>query len=122
MDIMQDVIGRLADLGFDVISEQPALVYAIEYTRETILNDINRDEIPEGLKMTFIDMSCGNYLKNMKATGQIDISSSGKVSSITEGDVTVSFDNGSSGDTSFDSLIQTLLTPRYVARYRRLVW
>ena len=122
MDIMQDVIGRLADLGFDVISEQPALVYAIEYTRETILNDINRDEIPEGLKMTFIDMACGNYLKNMKATGQIDISSSGKVSSITEGDVTVSFDNGSSGDTSFDSLIQTLLTPRYVARYRRLVW
>ena len=126
MDIMQDVIARLNDLGFNAISEEPSVVFAIERARERILNDINRKTVPEGLKYTFIDMACGYYLHDQRAAGTLDTSAleGGKVSSITEGDVTVSFATGSSSspDERFEALVQGFLNPPLLARYRRLTW
>ena len=123
MVIIQDVISRLRDLGYDAIENDSSIAYAINRAKERILNDINCTEIPEGLRCTFIDMACGYYLQDMKATGTLETGNS-PVSSITEGDVSVSFDTNLTPDAKLSALVQSLINPNpsLFSRYRRVKW
>ena len=132
MDILQDVLDRLSGFGFDVLKDDAAVTFAIAYARECILNDINHDEVPEGLRYTFINMACGYYLHDLKAMGKIDASvldlANAPAKQIKEGDVQVTFAAASDGsltpEARFDKLVQTLIRPdpRLMSRYRRIVY
>ena len=132
MDILQDVRNRLSGFGFDASGDDVSLTFAIARAREQILNDINHDEVPEGLRYTFIDMACGFYLHDLKAMGQIDASvidlSSAPAKQIKEGDVQVTFAAASDGsltpEARFDNLVKSLITPEpwLLSRYRRIAY
>lgn len=132
MDILQDVRNRLSGFGFDASGDDVSLAFAIARAREQILNDINHDEVPEGLRYTFIDMACGFYLHDLKAMGQIDASvidlSSAPAKQIKEGDVQVTFAAASDGsltpEARFDNLVKSLITPEpwLLSRYRRITY
>lgn len=132
MDILQDVRNRLSGFGFDASGDDVSLTFAIARAREQILNDINHDEVPEGLRYTFIDMACGFYLHDLKAMGQIDASvidlSSAPAKQIKEGDVQVTFAAASDGsltpEARFDNLVKSLITPEpwLLSRYRRITY
>ena len=132
MDILQDVRNRLSGFGFDASGDDVSLTFAIARAREQILNDINHDEVPEGLRYTFIDMACGFYLHDLKEMGQIDASvidlSSAPAKQIKEGDVQVTFAAASDGsltpEARFDNLVKSLITPEpwLLSRYRRIAY
>ena len=132
MDILKDVHDRLGSLGFDVSESDYSVRYAIARAKERILNDINHEEVPSGLRYTFIDMACGYYLHDLKAMGQIDASvldlTNAPAKQIKEGDVQVTFAAASDGsltpEARFDKLVNSLIhpDPALLAAYRRLVW
>lgn len=133
MDIYADVMNRLETLGVDGISDgDKAVQYAIERASERILNDINRSEIPSGLKYTFIDMSCGYYLHDAKAMGTLRLQefdyASAPAKQIKEGEVQITFGTAADGvltpEMRLDKLIDTLIhpDPLLLARYRGIVY
>lgn len=133
MDIYNDVADRLARLGYIVSSpgfSDPAVEYAINLAAEKIKSHINRSEIPDGLKYTWIDMSAGLFLFDLKSSGQLGdgFDFSQAVKRISEGDVSVEYagesDGSSTPESRFDNLINSLINPPacLFSRYRRLVW
>lgn len=131
MDIYNDVVARLAALGYTV-TENPdaAVTYAINRAAEQIKANINRTEIPEGLRYTWVDMAAGLFLFDKKEAGQLgaayDFTAPAK--KITEGDVTVEAFGASDGSNTpearFDKLLDSLINPpqSIFAAFRRLKW
>lgn len=133
MDITSDVCNLLNEYGvFDVSESDLFLDFAIMRAKETILTDIHHDEMPEGLKYTFIAMAAGFYLQDKKAAGQLKLESvdfsSAPAKQIKEGDVQITFATASDGsltpEARFDALIHKLTHPDHstLTRYRRLSW
>lgn len=129
MDIYNDVVVRLGHLGYTVpagAAPDAALEYSINRAAEKIKANINRTDIPDGLHYTWVDMAAGLFLFDKKAAGQLgeafDFSTPTK--KITEGDVSVEFDGGSTPEARFDKLLKSLINPpAYLfARFRRFVW
>lgn len=131
MDIYKDVVLRLSQLGYTVQdSDVPNLNYVINRAAEKIKANINRTDIPEGLRYTWVDMTAGLFLFDKKATGGLsdgfDFSAPAK--KITEGDVSVEFsgqtDGSNTPEARFDKLLNSLINPpAYLfARFRRFVW
>lgn len=133
MDIYNDVVVRLGQLGYTVqtgTAPDAAVNYSIYRAAEKIKANINRTDIPEGLHYTWVDMAAGLFLLDKKAAGQLgegfDFSAPAK--KITEGDVSVEFYSGSDGSSTpearFDKLLGSLINPpAYLfARFRRFVW
>lgn len=131
MDIYNDVVARLTALGYTV-TENPdaAVTYAINRAAEQIKANINRTEIPEGLRYTWVDMAAGLFLYDKKAAGQLgeafDFTAPAK--KITEGDVSVQFfgaDDGSgTPGAQFDKMLDGFINPpqSIFAAFRRLKW
>ena len=72
--------------------------FIIEKTEAYIKNYCNISEVPEELEKSEIDMVAIEFLKEKALAGGLDVSSlrTDAISSITEGDVTVSYASGSS--------------------------
>ncbi len=133
MDIYNDVVYRLSQLGYTVpAGDTPdaAVNYAINRAAEKIKANINRTEIPDGLHYTWVDMAAGLFLFDKKTAGQLDegFDFTAPAKKITEGDVSVEFagadDGSSTPEARFDKLINSLINPpAYLfARFRRFVW
>ena len=133
MDIYNDVVYRLSQLGYTVpAGDTPdaAVTYAIDRAAEKIKANINRTDIPDGLHYTWVDMAAGLFLFDKKTAGQLgegfDFTAPAK--KITEGDVSVEFagaaDGSSTPEARFDKLINSLINPPdyLFARFRRFVW
>jgi hypothetical protein len=130
MDIYDDVAARLLMLGYTVSSSDAAVTYSINRASETIKANINRIEIPEGLRYVWTDMSAGLFLRDKKAAGQLgdafDFSAPAK--NISEGDVSVEFAGSTDGaltpEARFDNLLDSLINPpqSVYAAFRRLKW
>lgn len=133
MAMYEDVVARLASLGFTVTATDTpdaAVTYSINRAEAFIKSQINRTEIPEGLYYTHIDMAAGLFLKDKKACGQLgaafDFSAPAK--SITEGDVSVTFAGASDGsltpEARFDKMVDAFINPpqSVFAAFRRLKW
>ena len=105
---MEDkVIERLDTLGYAYDKDKDGMLIGILIASvgEHIKNRINDTEIPEGLDNVYVDMVCGEFLRQKKAVGQLnDIEQSKAVESIKMGDVTVSLKEGSTPEQYFDSL------------------
>lgn len=132
-DIYSAVLSRLETLGVDGISDDDSAIdFAIGRAKENLLNDIKHEEVPDGLRYTFINMVCGYYLHDLKAMGQISVDvldlSSAPAKQIKEGEVQITFAGPSDGsltpEARFDQLVQSLIHPDPVllAKYRKVVW
>ena len=122
---VQAVIARLCTLGY---KKQPIddikLEFIIGKTRDYILNFCNIDQIPSALVYTAIDMACGEFLSEKINTGELNLDnldlSSANVSSISEGDTKVTFNDVSQ---KAEQLINSLLASKeQLYKFRRIAW
>lgn len=117
-------------IGYPEAAEDPLSEYILGETVQTLLNLTNQKELPQGLFYVAVYWTAGKYLSAKKNSGQLDpekLDLTAAVSSISEGDTTVSFGTGSSTLTPeqrFDTFTQWLTGPRMgeIYRYRKLVW
>lgn len=60
------VTSRLESLGYEVReADSASLAFCVEKVRSTIKNEINWQDVPEGLVHIAIDMACGEFLKGL---------------------------------------------------------
>lgn len=83
---------RLTSFGYEVKADDEfALTFCVEKVRSTIKNEINWQDVPEGLEHIAVDMAAGEFLKG-KMTFAPD--------SISEVDLDVAVKQISTGDTT----------------------
>lgn len=130
-DIYPDVVSRLGsfDLGLNISDN--AVRISIEQARTYISTNINNPTIPDELRVVFIDMACGLYLRNMKTFGRLDpnkLNLEATAKTIKEGDVQITFSGASDGtltpEARLDLLINSMINPPegVFSRFRRLIW
>lgn len=98
-----DVLNKLKMLlGVTGEDKDMLLQFALDDTKAAILNYCNLTFIPKGLETIWLKMAIEFYGASDSGTGGINVGSntSGQVSSIKEGDVTVQFAAGSSHSAS----------------------
>lgn len=122
---------RLEGLGYTVSDSDSA---ALDSCRRRAENGIRnlcnipaKCEIPSELGEIVVDRICGEFLFSKRNSGQLDISGielSAAVKQIVEGDVSVSFAEGSSDGERLDALINRLMSSgeRELVRFRRIRW
>ena len=122
------VLNRLISFGYLPTEDDSwELSFVMQSVENRINNSCNTSSIPEGLLNVAADMTCGEFLMNRKNSGRLDISDldlSGAITSISEGDVSISFDANSTDEQKLTQLINYLLTKgqgEFVC-YRQLKW
>ena len=122
------VINRLTSFGYlPIENDSWELSFVMLKVENEIKNSCNITSIPEGLFTVAVDMICGEFLLGRKNTGKLDISTldlGGAITSITEGDVSISFDANSTDEQKFNQLMNYLMTKgkgEFVC-YRKLSW
>ena len=89
-----------------------------------IKSDCNSDTVPTEIESLVVDNIVGEFLLNKKTMGTlvIDDMDLNAVKSISEGDTTIQFAEGSSQSEMLDMLIKHLLRPIDLSDYRRIRW
>lgn len=123
----ESITERLKSFGYEVTEDDDwMLTFCMEKVTKTIMIQCNVSTIPENLNPTAIDMVCGEFLQIKKQTGQLqmgDLDLSGVVTSIKQGDTSVSFDSGTSDEEKVDTLIAYLMNGKDdLLCYRRMYW
>ena len=126
-----DIIKRLESLGyaFDPADDW-VLNFIVDKVTNTIKNECNVIEIPDGLHQIAVDMVCGEFLMMKKGSGQLDgfevDLDSAALKQIQEGDTSVSFaiEAVASPEKRLDALIYYLMDygKSQFITYRRLKW
>lgn len=95
---VKSVIERLTEIGYEVKeSDTFSLTFCVEKVTNTIKNETNLSEVPDGLSNIAVDMAVGEFLLGKKTFAPDDITGldlTGVVKDIKEGDTTVSFGTG----------------------------
>lgn len=122
------VLKRLDSFGY-VPTETDVFVigFSVQKVENNIMNNCNVAEVPEGLTNIAVDMVCGETLGTLYLTGRLSIDSldlDGAIASVSAGDTTVSFDNTTSDDGKFNTLLQLLKDSGRgdFACYRKIKW
>lgn len=122
------VLKRLVSLGYTLEADDGwAICFAMQSVENHIKSSCNVSKIPDGLFNVAVDRVCGEFLFAKKQTGQLSIEGldfNGAITSITEGDTSVSFASGASDDDKFNQLVNYLMTKGdgdFVC-YRKLRW
>lgn len=92
--MLQKVIARLADMGYMVSEDDnSALTFLIGKTEEYIKNYCNIDAVPAELEHAETDAIAAEFLSNKAMYGGLDDTGLklGRVTSVTEGDTSVSY-------------------------------
>lgn len=119
---IEEIKARLLSLGYEATEADDAFIsFMIDKTEERIKTAINRTDIPEEFKYEFIDEVASNFIQAKLATGGIDVDK--VITSISEGDTSVSFD-GSKDKTSLlmAHLNDLKISQTMIVKHRRLVW
>ena len=126
--LTESVLKRLDSFGYEP-TERDSLVigFSVQKVENSIKNDCNVSEIPEGLMNIAVDMVCGEVLSVKYRAGLLELSSldlDGAIASVTVGGASVSFDNNTSDAGKFDTLISLLVNSGRgeFACYRRIKW
>ena len=127
-DFCEAVVNRLQSFGYEVTENDiMSLGFAMQKVRNHINNSCNTTSVPDGLFHIAVDMSCGEFLFAKKQTGQLkiaDLDLTGAITSISEGDTSVSFASDSTDESRFDELLNYLMTKgegEFVC-YRKIKW
>lgn len=103
-------------LGIDDTTQDTALRFVLDDVVETILNYCNLDELPAGLENTAYRMAVDIYRNEGVGSSSVP---AGTVSSIKEGDTTVSFSSQTSESYYTESVLKNYAAQLH--RYRRLI-
>ena len=120
------VLKRLETLGYECAEGDEFLTaFSIQKIENTIKNECNVTEIPDGLKYIAVDMICGEILLNKKQTNSLgdNFSIDSALKSIKLGDTTVQLDD-ESDESKLNVLINHLInygTDEFIC-YRNLKW
>ena len=94
--MLQRVKKRLTTLGYEETSaaDDVALTFLIGKTDEHIINYCNIDEVPGAIKRAEVDAIVAEFLFTKSMSGKLDDMDivTQKISSVTEGDASVSYD------------------------------
>lgn len=127
-DFCEAVLNRIQSFGCKITENDAIpLCFAMEKVRNHINNSCNVTSVPDGLFHIAVDMSCGEFLFAKKQTGQLEIADldlAGAITSISEGDTSVSFNSDSTDESRFNQLLNYLLhngEGEFVC-YRKLKW
>lgn len=130
--MLDKVMERLASLGYTDISDSDKAVlgFAVGKVTNTIRNDCNISEIPDGLTHIAVDMAVGEFLTAKKTFAPDDIAGLDldyAVKQIQLGDTNTVFATGEGSLTSeqrLDALLNYLLTHGRdeFSCYRRIRW
>ena len=116
MKLEVDKLKPLLGITSDDTTEDTVLLFLLENVNEIILNYCNLKTLPDGLQFTAYRMAIDLYRNESLGKQEADK----PVSSISEGDTSVSF-SGSLYESSFtDSLLKKY--EQQLAKYRRLEW
>ena len=131
MDIYNDVVNRLLQLGYVVIADdQPAIEFAIEDTKSYVLLFCNIEKVPESLHYKLVNRVCGVFLmfkKNMGLLNETNFNFEKAEKSIKLGDTSVTYAIGEGDKTPeqrFDEAINAMMRDfdKNLVLFRRLVW
>ena len=111
---------------FDVAYDGWLIAFCMQKVESHIMNDCNTSNITDGLIPTAVDLVCGEFFFNKNQSGQLEITGldlTGSVTSIKEGDTSVSFDTSQTDDQKLDALITYLRKGEGdLVCYRKLHW
>ena len=97
------VASRLESLGYEVReADSASLAFCVEKVRSTIKNEINWQDVPEGLVHIAVDMACGEFLKGLMTFAPDTLSGfdlDAAVKRIQTGDTTTEFAVGDGSQT-----------------------
>lgn len=122
------VLNRLVSFGC-TISEADTweIAFVMADVENRIKKSCNTTSIPEGLFNTAVDMVCGQFLMTRKNLGRLEIADlnlNGAITSISEGDVSITFDNTTTDEQKFNQLVSYLMSKGegdFVC-FRKLSW
>lgn len=116
---------KLQIYGIDIEdNDRTHIELIIEGVEEYVKNYCNIYDIPYELYNTIVDMCCGTYLKARLSLGTLDfVDSKGAISSITEGDVSLGFREGTGSSEILKTTIDTMLDKKGVLEcFRKMKW
>ncbi len=122
---------RLKSFGYEVkADEEFALTFCVEKVRNTIKNDTNQPDVPEGLASIAVDMAVGEFLLSKKTFAPDDLTNfdlNYAVKQIQTGDTNTVFAVGDANLTPeqrLNTFINYLLSygKAEFSAYRRLRW
>ena len=123
------VMDRLESLAYHIVGEDSLLIkILIEGVTTEILIKCNITELPDELKPMAVDAVCGRFLDQKHSSKQLeDYDFATAVSSITEGDISISYSTSSgtsNPEETFKACIQEMakLNPYELYAFRRLKW
>jgi hypothetical protein len=127
-DFCNSMLNRLQSFGYEVKENDiMSLCFAMQKVGNHINNSCNTTSVPDELFHIAVDMSCGEFLFAKKQTGQLEIADldlTGAITSISEGDTSVSFASDSTDESRFNDLLNYLMTKgegEFVC-YRKIKW
>lgn len=125
---IEAVLNRLDSFGYEPKEDDSWVIgFVMQKVENHIKNSCNIPSIPEGLFNVAVDMVCGEFLLAKKQTGKLDLADldmNGAVTQIREGDISVSFGDGSSVEERFNQFLNYLLhhgEGDFVC-FRKLTW
>ena len=114
------VKARLQSLGYEVKADDiAALTFCVENVRDTVKNEINWQDVPEGLEHIAIDMACGEFLNAKKTFAPDDLENldlDQAVKQIQTGDTNTVFAVGDGSQTDEQRLVAFI---NYLLNYGR---
>ena len=123
----REILERLEGFGYIVnMGDTLILKLLCEKVENHIKNLCNISTIPEGLKTVYVDMVCGDFLNEKYKLNQLgdcfDVDEA--ITSVSMGDVSVSYDKNSSNSSKIQALIDELKNSRIgdLVCYRKIRW
>lgn len=88
------------------------LAFSIRKAETEVLDYCHIDTVPQRLYAMLCDRACGQYLHALRQTGKLELDGldlSGVFTSLSEGDVKIDFDKGTSDGTRLDVLLERMM-------------
>ena len=126
--IVENVVERLVSFGYiPTDTDTWVIAYSVKGTINHVLNEINRQTVPDGLTEVVVDMICGEVLNAKFLSGQLDMVSldlDGIIQSVKEGDTQVNFSTEGSDEAKLKNLLSWLMQGKGcdLLCYRRMRW
>ena len=122
------VFRRLETFGYEVkVADAFGIAFSVQKSELNIKNDCNIADIPAELYPTLCDRACADFLAVKYQTGKLalaDIDLDGAITSISEGDTSITFDKSASDAEKFHALLVTLSASGRgnLECYRQIKW
>lgn len=120
----KQVANNLKLLGYNIPDgENEILEVLIDEVRDYILNYCNIKEVPTELNSCWATLVCQKYLQNKLALVDMEGVENGNISSISEGETSISYDNSNSSVARMQKLIDKLgKVENQLVSYRKVKW